>query len=548
MKILDFLTSPWAIVPEKLLELQAIYATHLRGEKIDLEAIEARLGRPLASEQQEYQLREGGVAVLSIGGVLAPKANMFTRVSGGASTEMLRTQLESMAADPRVRAAVVNWDSPGGSVFGVPAAAAALRSLADAKPTVSVSTGTMASAAYWIGSAANAVFIEGLTDYVGSIGVVATHSYSPRAPGTQTTSITAGRYKRMATGDAPLDKEGAAYLQQQVDEIYRVFVDAVAAQRGATADQVIERMADGRIFIGQQALDAGLVDGVSTVDALVEQLATDPAKYAARRKAVFALGAPAAAAGTTGTRFKKGDRVKATADHMDGMKNMTGTVAEVQNGPYYAITFDTPMKGAKNPHKWMAEAELQPTESKKSMGMNAAGDASAAVAHAAQAAAGDASAGAQPPGEPVPPVETTPKPSARTAMTPQEQAAAFAAEHPQAAALVRAEGAACERDRITAVRAQSLPGHEALVEQLAMDGKTTGPEAAAAVLAAERQARNAAAAAHANDAPPAAPASAAPASEAAADDKTAQVAKAKAYATEKGVDFVAAMKALGFAA
>lgn len=74
----------------------------------------------------------------------------------------------------------------------------------------------------------------------------------------------------------------------------------------------------------------------------------------------------------------------------------------------------------------------------------------------------------------------------------------------------RAEGAAAERQRITDVRAQSLPGHEALVERLAMDGKTTGPEAAAAVLAAERSARAAAAAAHHRDAPAAAPASPAP--------------------------------------
>lgn len=458
MKLLDFLTSPWAIVPEKLLELQAIYATHLRGEKIDVEAIEARLGRPLASEQQAYQLRDGGVAVLSTSGVLAPKANMFTRVSGGASTDMLRTQVDSMAADPRVRAAVLEWDSPGGSVFGVPAAAAAVRALADAKPTVSVSTGTMASAAYWIGSAANAVYIEGLTDYAGSIGVVATHTYSPKAPGAQTTSITAGRYKRMASGDAPLDKAGAAYLQQQVDEVYRVFVNAVAEQRGVSPEDVIARMADGRIFIGQQAIDARLVDGVSTVDALVEQLATDPAPFAKRRKAVFALGGSAPA----------------------------------------------------------------------------------------QAAAGDATAAAQTAGEPVPPVASATIP-AKDQMTPQEQAAAFAAEHPEAAKHLRAEGAQGERDRISAVREQGLSGHEALIERLAMDGKTTGPEAAAAVLAAERQARAAAAAAHANDAPPAVPASAAPANEG-APDKAGQVAKAKAYAAEKGCDFVAAMKALGFAA
>jgi signal peptide peptidase SppA len=83
-------------------------------------------------------------------------------------------------------------------------------------------------------------------------------------------------------------------------------------------------------------------------------------------------------------------------------------------------------------------------------------------------------------------------------------------------------GAAAERDRIAAVRAQALPGHEKLIEQLAADGKTTGLEAAAAVLSAERTARQAQATALANDAPQAAPASTAPANDAkaSADDKS----------------------------
>ena len=71
-------------------------------------------------------------------------------------------------------------------------------------------------------------------------------------------------------------------------------------------------------------------------------------------------------------------------------------------------------------------------------------------------------------------------------MTPQEQAAKFVAENPEAAGLLRAEGANGERERIKAVRGQSLAGHEQLIEQLAFDGKTTGPEAAVAVLNAER--------------------------------------------------------------
>jgi len=61
----------------------------------------------------------------------------------------------------------------------------------------------------------------------------------------------------------------------------------VAEPRGVDAATVLEHMADGRVFVGQQAIDAGLVDGFATVDAVVEQLATDPQRYAKRSRAAI---------------------------------------------------------------------------------------------------------------------------------------------------------------------------------------------------------------------------------------------------------------------
>jgi hypothetical protein len=90
-----------------------------------------------------------------------------------------------------------------------------------------------------------------------------------------------------------------------------------------------------------------------------------------------------------------------------------------------------------------------------------------------------------------------------------------------------------------------MPGHAELVARLAFDGRTSGPEAAAAILQAEAAARGNALQAHAADAPPAAPPSTPPAQEALTQDQ--QVERAQAYAAEHGVSFVAALKALGFA-
>ena len=288
MKLTELLTGPWAILPDSLREIQQIYATHLKGDKIDIKSVEARLGRPLANEQQRYTVREGGVAVLPVEGVIAPKANLFTEISGGVSAQMLIQQVQSAGADSRVKGLVQVIDSPGGSVFGIPEWAQAVAEVAKVKPVVTVSDATIASAAMWGGSAANAVYLTGPTVHAGSIGVYARMGLSQPDPTSM--EFVRGKYKRGAiNGQAP-SAEYMAYFEGQLDHLYSVFVDTMAAHRGTTSEKVLELMADGRVFIGQQAIDVGLVDGFASVNDIVERMATDPAQFSTRRKAVFALG------------------------------------------------------------------------------------------------------------------------------------------------------------------------------------------------------------------------------------------------------------------
>ena len=434
MKLLDVLTAPWAIEPAKLLEIQAIYATHLRGDKIDIAAVEQKLGRPLANEPKRYETIDG-VAVLPIEGVIAKRANLFSQISGGVSTELVGRDLQDALADPGVHSIILSIDSPGGTVDGTQSLASLVA--ASTKPIVALASGTMASAAYWIGSAANSVYITDSTTVVGSIGVVATHtdiSAAQEKDGIKTTEIFAGQYKRIASSYAPLSKEGRQTLQDQVDYTYSLFVGAVAQHRNVSEAVVLKNMADGRIFQGQQAIDAGLVDGVSTLSALVQQL---------------------------------------------NQSRVSGTPAQVQ--------------GARQP------AQNQPkTQPRKTASMNA------------------------------------------------EQ---IAAEHPEAAATLRAEGATAERTRIQAVEAQAIPGQEALISRLKFDGTSTAGDAAMAVLAAEKQSRNAAAAALASDAPAPLASTPMPSVTPTADAAVSRAEydkQAKAHmAAHPGTDYVAAYKAVG---
>jgi capsid assembly protease len=283
-KLLDVLNSPWAIAPEKLEEIQGIYLTHLRGDKIDIPAIEARLGRPLANEPKTYEVIDG-VAVLPVEGVVAKRMNLFSQISGGMSTEMASRSLQQALADPNVHSVIQYVDSPGGAVDGTQNYANDVYAARGTKPIVTLASGVMASAAYWFGAAADKVYISDLTTTVGQIGVVAKHvdiSAAEEKAGRKTTEVAAGKYKRVVSAYKPLDAAGEAHIQEQVDAVYSVFVADVAKFRGVGEQTVIDDMAEGRIFIGQAAIDAGLVDGVSTLDDLIAQLNRDRAGVAQR--------------------------------------------------------------------------------------------------------------------------------------------------------------------------------------------------------------------------------------------------------------------------
>lgn len=389
MKLLDIITAPWAIQPDKLLEIQAIYATHMRGEKIDIAAVEQRLGRPLASEPKPYDVIDG-VAVLPLEGVSGRRMNLLTQISGGVSTELAQRDIRSALADQSVHSIILAIDSPGGTVDGTQALAATIAGARAVKPIVTLATGMMASAAYWYGSAADARYISDSTTQVGSIGVIAKHldtSVADANEGVKTTLVSAGKFKTVANHNGPITAEDLASMQDRVDYIYSLFISDVAAHLGITPEAVHQRMGDGRVFIGQRAIAAGLVDGVATLDELVQQLNRDRSSTGAVRSA----------------------RVTTPTTTAQGTANMT-------------LTRDT----------------LQ-------------------------------------------------------AQAPELLQALLAEGH--------TAGATAERARIQAVEAQSLPGHEALIASLKFDGKTTGPEAALAVLTAERGLRATAATQLANDAP-----------------------------------------------
>lgn len=275
MNVLNVLNSPWAILPERLLEIQAIYGAHLRGERIDIAAIEAKLGKSLNNNKSLGYSIIDGVAVIPIDGVISKRMNMFSQISGGVSTQLLQGDFAAALSDPLAHSILLLVDSPGGSIDGLQQAADDIRAARGVKPVYAFADGMMTSAAYWIGSAAEKVFSASDTTAIGSIGVIAKHTDFSKAQekdGIKVTDIYAGKYKALGSSNAPLSDEGRATIQAQVDHAYSVFVDAVAKNRGVSTRTVLDKMADGRVFLGKQAVEAGLVDGIASMPEVLMQL------------------------------------------------------------------------------------------------------------------------------------------------------------------------------------------------------------------------------------------------------------------------------------
>ena len=276
--LVNLMNTPWAIMPDKFAAIREFAAARIRDGHADAAAGD----KPQQRTDKGYTLVDG-VAVIPIDGVIAKRMNMFMRFSGGTSSELVARDLHQALADPAVASIVLHIDSPGGTVDGTADLAGAVFDARGRKPIVALSDGLMASAAYWIGSAADKVFTTGETTAVGSIGVVAAHldvSGLENRLGLKTTEVYAGKYKRIASNYAPLTDEGRQTIQGQVDYLYSVFVGAIAKHRGASEDTVLKDMADGRVFIGSQAIRAGLVDGVASLAQLVGQYGTRAATTA----------------------------------------------------------------------------------------------------------------------------------------------------------------------------------------------------------------------------------------------------------------------------
>lgn len=257
-------SQPWLMLPAALDNLLAI------SDRVgDPMALEAKRGERLENTRQVTV--RNGVAVVPVVGPIFRYANLFTEISGATSTQVLATDIQQALDDPKIRAIVLNIDSPGGVASGINELAELIYAGRDCKRIVSYIGGTGASAGYWIASAASEIVIDEAS-LAGSIGVVVEAVVEgENATGRKRYQIVS----RNAPNKRPdlATEEGRAKIGETIDALGEVFVGKVARNLGVAAEEVPEMGDHGGLRVGADAVKHGLAHRVGSLEALITELA-----------------------------------------------------------------------------------------------------------------------------------------------------------------------------------------------------------------------------------------------------------------------------------
>lgn len=219
--------------------------------------------------------KQGDVGVITISGSLNNSSSWINEYIGATGYPEIRDALIYAASHDSVKAIALDIKSGGGHVSGVADTADLIHTIdSRVKPVYAYSDGMIASAAYWLGSSARSVDVGKVTE-AGSIGVLVVHSEQSKAlanAGITVTVVRSGKYKALGNSAEPLGDLGQTVLQGQVDKLNSMFEAHVAQARGTSAAVVAEKMGQGRVFIGQDAVDVGLADSVINFDAFMSKV------------------------------------------------------------------------------------------------------------------------------------------------------------------------------------------------------------------------------------------------------------------------------------
>src|SRR5213083_2797452 len=247
---------------------------------------------------REILLQRGARVSLDKIAVITMRGLISTSIPGNVSDSMvddMRAALQQARDDSRVKAIVLEIDSPGGEVTASDEIYSAVVKTRARKPVVVYMDSLAASGGYYV-SCGGKFLMANETTITGSIGVIIqTLNYEQlfNKVGLASVVFKSGKFKDMLNGARPITPEEREFVQNFVMKTYDKFLGIVAKERNLPADGLRNSIADGLIFSGREALENKLIDGVGQIEdayAKAKQLGGAPEAAIVKYAAPFSLG------------------------------------------------------------------------------------------------------------------------------------------------------------------------------------------------------------------------------------------------------------------
>ena len=202
--------------------------------------------------------KEGNVAVIPVKGVIMTEKGGILGQQVVSSAVVVGF-IEKADKNPKIKAIILEIDSPGGSPVGSEEIANAVKKTN--KTTVAWIREVGASGGYWVASSADKIVASRMS-FTGSIGVLASYlDFSGFLEDHNVTyeRLVAGKYKDIGSPFKELSMQERRLLQDKLDLLHSYFISEVAENRNLPKEKV-EELATGIFFLGYEAKELGLID------------------------------------------------------------------------------------------------------------------------------------------------------------------------------------------------------------------------------------------------------------------------------------------------
>lgn len=207
-----------------------------------------------------------GVAYVPVAGLIARTPSIVWRSDSGerwCPTGTVASVLSACQDDPRIRAVVAVFDSPGGEVAGIPAVVRQMRELSETKLTVAYVNERCASAAYWIATGCSQIWCASAISQLGSIGTLVTLTDTSKqldAEGVRKIHVTDADRKAWTLPGVAIGDEAVAAARDDIARCSAPFIADVCSARGLAESDV--RALNGAYIRSVEAIEKGLADAV----------------------------------------------------------------------------------------------------------------------------------------------------------------------------------------------------------------------------------------------------------------------------------------------